>query len=47
MNPQVIVQGDMSERNQATVLAAMEQTHARSMREVVRLLERNGLRRPV
>jgi predicted transcriptional regulator len=47
MNPQVIVQGDMSERNQAAVLAAMEQTHARSMREVVRLLERNGLRRPV
>lgn len=47
LNPQVIVQGDVSERNQAMVLGAMEQTHARSMREMVRLLERNGLRRPV
>jgi hypothetical protein len=46
-NPQVIVQGDISEKNQAMVLGAMEQTHSRSMREMVRLLERNGLRRPV
>lgn len=46
-NPQVVVNGDVSEKNQAMILAAMEQTHARSMREMVRTLERNGLRRPI
>lgn len=43
-SPQLIVQGDVSERNQALILSAMERTHARSMREIYQRLAANGVR---
>jgi phage-related minor tail protein len=41
------IDGDVSERNQAFVIAAVEQGNARTTREVMQMLQRNGLRRPI
>jgi len=41
----VNVAGDVSEKNQAMIFAAVQQGNARTQREIMRMLERNGARR--
>ena len=41
----VNVAGDVSEKNQQMIMAAVQQGNARTQREIMRMLERNGARR--